>query len=61
MKLGLTCKEATRMISDGQDRSLGIAERALLQAHLLACRGCAAVEKQLGFLRKAMRRLSERE
>ena len=48
------------MMSEGQDRSLGAAERVLLQAHLLVCSGCTAFGKQLEFLRKAIRRLGER-
>ena len=59
MKLKLTCKEASRLLSEGQERRLGAAERVLLRAHLLACSGCAAIEKQLDFLRKAIRRLGE--
>lgn len=60
MKLKLSCREATRLMSEGQDRSLGAAERLLLQTHLLACSGCAAFAKQLELLRKALRRLAER-
>ncbi|MGQ0546384.1 MAG: zf-HC2 domain-containing protein [Betaproteobacteria bacterium] len=61
MRLRLTCQEATRMMSGGQDRSLGPGERLRLRAHLLVCSGCAAFEKQLEFLSKVLRRLAARE
>jgi len=54
----LSCKEATRLVSEGLDRDLGPAERLRLQAHLAICRGCQAVSEQLEFLRRALRKLS---
>jgi predicted anti-sigma-YlaC factor YlaD len=56
----LTCQEAVRLVSEGLDRDLPAAQKALLQAHLAVCRGCRAVRERLEFLRKAMRRLAER-
>jgi hypothetical protein len=55
----LTCKEATRLASEGLDRRLGLAERAALRLHLAICDGCSNFKKQVAFLRKAMRRLAE--
>ena len=56
----LTCKEATRLVSQGLDRRLGLAERLALRLHLLACDGCTNFSKQVAFLRKAMARLVDR-
>ena len=59
MKLMLTCREASRMASQGLDRQLGFAERVTLRMHLAVCRGCANVAREMEFLRKAVVRLSE--
>jgi hypothetical protein len=56
-----TCKEATRLVSQGQDRSLGFAERAVLRVHFAICRGCRNAARQLEFLRRAMARLAEQD
>ena len=55
MKLNLTCKEASRLLSDGQDRDLGVAERATLRVHLALCVACMRVSRQFEFLRRAAR------
>jgi Putative zinc-finger len=56
----LTCKEATRLVSQGLDRRLGFGERMALRVHLLLCDGCTHFKKQTAFLRKAMARLADR-
>lgn len=56
----LSCREASRLQSDGLDRTLRPGERLALQFHLLMCRACSAADKQLGFLRKAMSGLAKR-
>ena len=55
--MNISCKEATRLISQAQDRELSLGERASLQFHLAICRGCRAVNAQFEFLRRAVRRL----
>lgn len=52
----LTCKEATRMMSEAQDRPLAMGERLQLQMHLAMCRGCRNFREQMDFLRAACRR-----
>lgn len=52
----LTCREATRMMSEAQDRPLTPGERLSLRMHLLICRGCRAFDRQMDFLRAACRR-----
>jgi len=56
----LTCKEATRLVSQGLDRRLGLAERLALRLHLLVCDGCTNFSKQAAFLRRVLSRLADR-
>jgi Putative zinc-finger len=56
----LNCKEATRLVSQGLDRRLGLAERLALRLHLLICDGCTNFSKQAAFLRRALARLADR-
>ena len=53
----LTCKEVSRLASQGLDRRLGFAERVRLHLHLCLCEGCRNFRKQLDFLRRAAARL----
>jgi hypothetical protein len=55
MKLMLTCKEASRLISEQLDRDLPIAERAALRVHLAICTACTRMTRQFEFLRRAAR------
>ena len=54
----LSCKETTRLLSQGEDRKLAFGERLALRAHLAICDGCRNVKAQFGFLRLAVKRLS---
>jgi hypothetical protein len=56
MKLLLSCREASRLISEDFDRDLGVAERASLRVHLAICVACARMTRQFEFLRRAARR-----
>jgi hypothetical protein len=51
----LTCKEASRLQSQALDRPLTFGERLSLRLHTAVCDACTRVEKQLAFLRRAMR------
>ena len=53
--LRLPCRDAARLLSEGLDRPLTVGEHWPLRFHLLACRNCRNYEKQLQFLRRAMR------
>ncbi len=55
----LTCKEVSRLASQGLDRRLGIGERVKLRLHLAICDGCRNFRKQLEFLRQAITRLGQ--
>ena len=55
----LSCKEASRLLSQGLDRKLGFGERVMLRVHLAICDGCTNFKSQVEFLRKAMSRLGD--
>ncbi len=50
-----TCAELTQLLSEAQDRKLSFAEKLATRTHLMICRGCRNYQKQLGFLRDAVR------
>ncbi len=60
-KLGqrLSCRDASRLISQGQDRSLPWFQALTLRMHLRLCALCARFDVQLRFLREAMQRYRE--
>lgn len=47
----LSCKKATHLISEAQDRSLTVTEKAALATHLLMCYGCRRYREQTAALR----------
>ena len=55
----LSCKEVTRLVSRGLDRELTFGERTSLRVHFVICKGCRNVNRQLAFLRRALKKLSE--
>ena len=59
--MNISCKRASELMSEEQDRDLSFTEWTALQAHLALCRGCRAVRQQFKTLRKALRALSEQE
>jgi len=56
----LNCQDATRMISEAQERRLGHLERVSLGLHLALCAACRRFEQQLPLLRRAMRSFRDR-
>ena len=52
----LTCKQVSVLLSESQDRPLGVVERLRLEAHLKVCKGCDNFRRQLDFLRRTLRR-----
>ncbi|KIA81560.1 hypothetical protein QR66_04280 [Chromobacterium piscinae] len=57
----LSCREASRLISAGLDRPLGIAEHLKLRMHLLLCGNCRQFSQQLQLMRRAARRAGDGE
>ncbi len=56
MGMNLSCKEASRLISQQLDTPLPLGGRLQLKLHLLMCDACGAFRRQAAFLRAAMRR-----
>ncbi len=54
--LTLRCEEASVLASQELDEPLGLAQRLAIWGHLLACRSCRRLRRQLWFLREALRR-----
>lgn len=57
--MGISCREASRLMSQGLDRKLGFAERVSLRVHLVICDGCQNFGRQITFLRRALRAAAE--
>jgi len=53
----LSCKQVTRLVSQGLDRELGFVERVRLRVHLAICDGCTNFKKQMDILRRAVAHL----
>ena len=51
----LNCKDATRRMSEAEDRELGLSERLELGMHLALCKGCRNYQQHLHVLRQACR------
>jgi len=56
----LSCKEASRLVSQGLDRNLGFGERVALRVHLAICDGCTNFKDQVAFLRRAVKQLESK-
>lgn len=52
----LSCKQATELMSQEQDRALSVAERIGLRLHVWICAGCHNYRRQMHVLRAACRR-----
>jgi hypothetical protein len=55
----LTCKEAHRLVAEQLDRELPLGERLRVRLHLFACTSCTRFNRQMQFLREAMKRVGE--
>jgi anti-sigma factor RsiW len=57
--MNLSCKEASRLMSQAEDRELSPGERATLKAHLAICKACRVASEQMRQLSRALRNLFE--
>ena len=48
----LSCKEATRLVSEGLDRELPFWRRMSLRFHVVMCRGCSRYTRQIRALNR---------
>lgn len=55
MTFRLSCKEASKLISERMDRSLSISERIRLRLHVGICDACTRFTSQVKFLRRALK------
>ena len=53
-----SCKDISLLVSAGLDRSLTAGERLRMRLHLLVCKHCTNVERQLTAIRAFMKRLA---
>ncbi len=56
----MSCREASRLLSDGLDRPLRVRERLALRLHLAMCRNCSRTAEHLRFIARAMSLLARR-
>ena len=52
----ISCKEASRLLSQGQDRRLSFVERLQLWLHMTACDACTRFATHLRIMRAALSR-----
>lgn len=58
-RLLIKCRQAHQLLSERMDRPMTTRERVSLWLHLRFCDMCSTVERQLGFMQSAIRRLGE--
>ncbi|MFY9512831.1 MAG: zf-HC2 domain-containing protein [Rubrivivax sp.] len=56
MKTTLSCREVTRLVLEGEDRHLRLSERLGVRVHMLVCKACPTVARQMQLMRGAMGR-----
>ncbi|MFO1305312.1 MAG: zf-HC2 domain-containing protein [Burkholderiales bacterium] len=52
----LSCKDVSRLLSQAEERPMTGWERTRVNWHLAVCAMCRSFERQMSFLREAMRR-----
>lgn len=57
----MNCQQATKLISESQDRALSFPEKMSLKVHVMICFGCKNFSLQVPFLSKAMKAYANRE
>jgi hypothetical protein len=55
--LKLTCRQAQVLLSQRQDRNLGLLEALRLRLHLAVCDWCTRVARHFRFISAAVRRI----
>lgn len=53
----MSCKQASRLLSQSQERRGSLRQRLALRLHLAFCAACRQFSRQLVFLRSAIRQL----
>ncbi len=52
----ITCREATRIVLEGEGRALPLTERLTLRLHQLTCSNCRRFARQVQLMRQASAR-----
>jgi hypothetical protein len=52
----VSCKDASRLLSQAEERPMSASQRMRVKWHLAVCGMCRAFERQLAVMREAMRR-----
>jgi Putative zinc-finger len=50
----LNCRQVSHLVSEAQDRRLGLVERWRLHVHLKVCEGCRHFQDHMQFMRSAV-------
>lgn len=51
----MNCHQATKLISESQERALSLPEKMSLKMHVMMCSGCKNFSLQVPFLSQAMK------
>lgn len=57
----MNCRNATRLMSEAQERPLSVTERISLKLHLIMCSGCHNFKGQMNTLRLMTRAYAKRK
>lgn len=57
----LSCEQASKLLSEAQERPLKLTERAGLTMHLAMCHGCREFGRQVSSLRDLIRRSEDHD
>ena len=52
----ISCKDASRLVSQREEAALSAWQRLVLRLHLSVCAACSRFERQVAFLRNAMQK-----
>jgi len=52
----ISCKDASRLVSQREEATLSAWQRLVLRLHLSVCAACSRFERQVAFLRNAMQK-----
>lgn len=58
-KLMYSCEQAAKLGSRAMEEPLGPVDRTMLRLHLMMCTNCTNFSRQIGFLRRASRKVPE--
>ncbi len=57
----LSCKDVCFMVSESLDRTLSLRERVSVKIHLLMCKACRQMARQMTLLRNVSRQLEPKK